>query len=101
MIKIKSRKLKDIERQERKQKPKKGKVVRLTPDLVVFLEGKRRDSETVSETFQRILGQIGETRFVLPSDLHETIEEARGYAILRKVRTKAKQAEKPVKVKVP
>lgn len=101
MIKVKTRKIKNIEKQEKRQGPKKGKVVRLTPDLAQFLEKKKKEGETVAETFRRLLAPTPELmRFVLPSDLHETVEEARGYAILKKVRTKAKQAERPVKVRV-
>lgn len=86
---------------KRKQKPKQGRVVRLTPDLALFLEKKRLRDETVAETFRRLLSPAEElSRFVLPSDIFETIEEARGAAVLRRVRSKGKQIEKPIKVRV-
>jgi hypothetical protein len=80
---------------KRKQKPKAGKVVRITPDLDRLISTKRADSETVSETLRRLI--FGESRlYVLPSDIFISLEEARGEAIVRRVKQKLTKAEKPV-----
>jgi len=65
---------------KRKQRPKKGRVVRITPDLVTIISG--------------------EVRYVLPSDIHETVEDARGAAVIRAVRSRIKRAERPIPVRV-
>lgn len=83
----------------RKQKPKKGKVVRLTPDLVTIITEEHQEGETVPETIRRLLGLTGEVRYVLPSDIHESIEDARGAAVIRAVRSKIKRTERPIPVR--
>lgn len=80
---------------KRKQKPKAGKVVRISPELVRLVAAKRSDRETVSETLNRLIR--GESRlYALPSDLFITLEEARGEAIVRRVKQKLAKAERPV-----
>lgn len=90
----------ETQKKKRKQKPKKGKVVRLSPDLVTIITEERRGKEPVHETIKRLLGLSGEVRYVLPSDLHESVEDARGVAVLRAVREKAKKRERPIPVRV-
>lgn len=74
------------EKKKRKQKPKKGKVVRLTPDLVRLISKEQGEGETVASTIRRLLAFEGDIVYVLPSDIHEEIEDARGIAVLRAVR---------------
>lgn len=81
-------------------KPKPGKVVRLTPDLVRLIEENRTPKETLPQVIRRLLGLGEKGIFALPSDLFESLEDARGEAILRAVREKRKTPEKPVEVKV-
>lgn len=82
-----------------KRRPKKGRVVRLNPDLVVIITEEQRAGETVSDTVRRLFGLTGEVSYVLPSDLHESVEDARGAAVVRSVRKKTK-AERPLPVRV-
>lgn len=83
----------------KKQKPKKGRVVRLTPDLVTIIAEEKEPGETIPAVIRRLLGLTGEVRYVLPSDLHETVEDARGAAVVRAVRRKLKRTERPVSVR--
>lgn len=85
---------------KRKQTAKKGRVVRLTPDLVKLIESRKFDSETISGVLRRLLDEAkaeGRPYFVLPSDLHESLSRARGAAVVRAVRTR--KIEKPVVVR--
>jgi len=84
---------------KKKQKPKKGRVVRLNPDLITIISEEQKDEETVSDTVRRLLGLTGEINYVLPSDIHRSVEDARGAAVLRAVRAKQKKAERPVPVR--
>jgi hypothetical protein len=87
--------------------PKPGKVVRLDPTIVKHLEAKRRPKETISGVLRRLIGlptKDGalELRiyYALPSDLFETVAEARGRAIVSAVREgKKRLMEKPVPVR--
>lgn len=81
-------------------KPKKGKVIRLTPDLVTLVVENRRKNETIPAVIRRLLDIKGEIRYVLPSDIYETVEDARGVAVLRAVKSKMKKTEKPLVVRV-
>lgn len=81
----------------KKPKPKKGRVVRLTPDLVRLIAEERVEGESVPDTIRRLLNLTGTLKYVLPSDLHETIEDARGIAVLRALRTR--RPERPMKVR--
>lgn len=83
---------------KRRQKPKKGKVYRLNPDLQVIIEEERLPGETTSDTVRRLFGLTGDVRYVLPSDLHESVEDARGAAVVRAVRARGKR-EKPIPVR--
>ena len=80
----------------KKRTPKKGKVVRLTPDLVKLVSSEQREGESVPSVIRRLLGLTGELIYVLPSDIHETVADARGEAVLRAVRKRAKKIERPV-----
>jgi hypothetical protein len=80
-------------------KPKKGKVVRLTPDLVNLVAESQREGESIPAVIRRLLNITGEICYVLPSDIHETIESARGIAVLRAVRSKTGKIERPLAVK--
>lgn len=82
-----------------KQKKKPGKVIRLTPDLVSIVEAEHEEGETYPETIRRLLGLTGEVRYVLPSDIYESVEDARGVAIIKAVKQKVKKTERPVAVR--
>ncbi len=88
------------EKPKRKQAKKKGRVVRLTPDLVTIVAEQQQPGETVHEVIRRLLGLTGDIRYVLPSDLHESVEDARGRAIIKAVRSKVKRTERPVAVRI-
>lgn len=84
----------------KKQKP--GKVIRVDELTFRFLAEKRRRGEPVTALVRRLLGLPSrsgicetQTKYVLPSDLHETVEDARGAAVLRAVKQKKKEAEEP------
>lgn len=79
--------------------PKKGRVVRLTPDLVKILADEQRPDETIPATIRRLLKVTGEILYVLPSDVYEKVEDARGQAVLRAIRAKTKRTEKPIEVR--
>lgn len=72
----------------------------MTPDLVKLIAEKQREGETVPAVIRRLLGFTGEILYVLPSDIHKTVEDARGVAVLRAVRSKVKRTEKPLAVRV-
>lgn len=79
-------------------KRKKGRVIRVTPDLQAIIEVEQQNGETIPEVLRRLLGLKGEVRYVLPSDLYETPEDARGVAVLKAVKAKSKKIEKPIAV---
>lgn len=85
----------------KKQKPKKGRVVRLTEDLVAILDAEHKTGERIHDTVRRLfkLGHGAKIRYVLPADLSESLAEARGKAIVRAVKTKNGFVEKPVAVR--
>lgn len=94
---------------KRKQKPKAGKVVRLEPTVWRFFEKKRHKDETVSALVRRLIGpplspdQEVKTYYILPEAklVCETLEEARGAAVLHSVRMKRKdRIERPLVVRV-
>lgn len=85
--------------EKKKQKPKSGRVVRLTPDLVALVAKEQREGEFVHSTIRRLLGVSGSICWVLPSDLHEKVEDARGEEVIRAFRGKRKPKEKPVPVR--
>ena len=76
---------------------KKGRVVRLTPDLVTIIAEERREGETVPATIRRLLGLSGTLKYVLPSDLHESIADARGVAVIRALKTRKPERPQPVR----
>jgi hypothetical protein len=85
---------------ERKRKPKKGKVIRITPDLVTIITLEQREGETIPEVMRRLLGIEGaEVRYVLPSDIYENVVDARGVAVLRAVNAGKRTSEKPIPVR--
>lgn len=87
---------------KKKQRPKKGRVARLSPDLVRLIELHRRDGETVPDVLRRLIHKDtdGVAKFALPSDLHESAEDARGAAVLRSVRDRSGRIERPIKVRM-
>jgi len=91
-----------MESKTRKQKPKKGRVVRIDPELATLLELSKENGETVSETFHRLLSDTLDFHqfFVLPSDLFLSASEARGEAIVRSVKGTRRTIERPILVKV-
>lgn len=84
------------DRAKRKQKPKAGRVVRLTPDLVTIVNTEQEPGETIPDVIRRLFGLKGEVRYVLPYDLHETAADARGQAVLRGER---KSIPRPIPVR--
>jgi len=89
-----------------KAKKKPGRVIRIDPLLVKTLEEKKRPYETMSGLLRRLMGLPSrkgavEVRayYVLPSDMAETVEEARGRAIIEKVKRKLAKPERPVVVR--
>lgn len=87
--------------EKKKPKPKAGRVVRLTPDLVKLIADERKDGETVPATIRRLLGHTGELVYVLPSGIYETIADARGAAVLEAIRAKKTRPDKPLRVQLP
>ncbi len=88
------------------QKKKPGRVARLDPQIATYIEKKKRPKESVSATLRRLLAippRRGSAEFrlvyALPSAVHETLEEARGAAIIDKVKRKLKQPERPLALK--
>lgn len=84
---------------KKKSRPKKGKVIRLTPDLVTIIVEERTPGETYPEVIRRLLGLKGDVRYVLPSDIHETVADAKGAAVVRAVRKRQKKIERPIPVR--
>jgi hypothetical protein len=81
-------------------KKKAGRVVRLTPDLVKLIADSQQEGETIPTVIRRLLEIKGDICYVLPSDIYETVEDARGVAVLRAVKAKSKRIERPVSVRV-
>lgn len=82
-----------------KAKQKKGKVVRLTPDLVTIITMERQEGETIPSVIRRLLGLTGSVRYVLPSDIYENVVDARGVAVLKAVNARTKKIEQPIPVR--
>lgn len=83
----------------KKAKPKAGKVVRLTPDLVTIITMERHEGETIPSVIRRLLGLTGSVRYVLPSDIYENVVDARGVAVLKAVNARTKKIEQPIPVR--
>jgi hypothetical protein len=91
-------------------KAKKGKVVRLSDFAYEVINENKSDSLSVRETIDNMIAQWGEMLarveeidrarplFVLRSDLHRTLKEARGEAVVRAVRSR-KEIDEVVKVR--
>lgn len=84
---------------KKQQKPKPGRVVRLTPDLVTIIAEEQEPGETIPEVIRRLLGLEGKVRYVLPSDIYESVVDARGVAVLKAVNSKTKKIERPIPVR--
>lgn len=89
-----------------KKKEKPGKVLRIDALTWKYITELKRPKESFSGLIRRLIGlpsRKGITevsaKFVLPSDLHRSIEEARGAAVLRAVRAKRKETEEPIAVR--
>lgn len=92
-----------------KQKP--GKVIRVDPMIWKYLSQNRKPKETVSALIRRLVGlpprkganiQSGYRYYILPESkiVCDSIEEARGQAILRAIKAgKKKPTEKPIEVR--
>lgn len=87
-------------------KKKPGKIVRIDPALERLVEAKRRGRESVSATLRRLVGLPSrkggidvKVFYVLPSHAHASIEEARGAAVLEKIRQKKTKAESPIELR--
>ena len=85
----------------KKQRQKPGKVIRVDPETWRLVSAQRGPKETIVSAVRRLLGLNDQTtkRYVLPSDLSESIEEARGRAVLRSVKKKIKP-ERPIAVRI-
>lgn len=88
-----------------KQKKKLGRVVRISPFLDDLVTKKRLPRESIAATLERLLGRSSDAKiyFILPEAriVCETIEEARGKAILIAVKSGMKKPkEKPIAVRV-
>lgn len=83
----------------KQKKPKPGKVVRLTPDLVTIIASEQQKGETIPSVIRRLLGLTGTVRYVLPSDIYENVVDARGVAVLRAVNAKTRKIETPLPVR--
>ena len=80
-----------------KPKIKPGRVVRLTPDLVKLVAENQTEGESIPSVIRRLLGIVGDIHYVLPSDLHDYVADARGIAIIRAIRSK--KPERPLAVR--
>ena len=88
---------------KKKQGPKKGHVVRISPELWDLLSSQKGKKESVSKTLSRLLHLQGnrEEFWLLPKSLlaARTIEDARGMAILKCVQEgKKNPVEEPIRV---
>lgn len=85
---------------ERVRKKKPGRVVRLTPDLVRLVDLNRRKGETLPSVLRRLfLREEGNILYALPSDLYESVEDARGAAILKAIKVGSAEIERPLRIK--
>jgi hypothetical protein len=89
----------------KEQIKKPGKVLRADEASWKLLSRKRKMKETVAACLRRRLGLPPKGKgnsvreiYVLPSDIHGSVEEARGQAVLRAVKKKTKQIEEPILV---
>ncbi len=83
------------------RKKKKGRVIRITPDLVELIAKEQKKDESIPAVIKRLLKlDDGPYEWVLPSALYTRIEEARGAAVVRAVKEKTKKIEKPIAVRV-
>jgi hypothetical protein len=85
---------------KRIQKKKPGRVIRITPDLAKLISAEQKKGETIPAVIKRLLSLNAEVRYALPSDLHETVADAKGYATLKAVRSKSREPERPIPVRV-
>lgn len=86
---------------KKRQAPKKGRVYRIPEDVVPIIEMEHQEGETYTETFRRVFGAARDVRYVLPSDLHEHIEDARGKAVMKVAKVKGEGViERPLAVRV-
>lgn len=87
-----------------KQKKKSGHVVRVSDEALTFVDSV--EGESVREKLENLIEETRhlrkETRakkfYALPSDLCDSVEEARGLAVVRAVKQK-KKPEEPVVVR--
>lgn len=88
-----------------KQKPKQGEVIRISPSLSKLLAKHKTSKESKSATLERLLANpssSAKTYFILPESrmVFDTIEDARGKAILLAVKSGMKKPkEKPIAVR--
>lgn len=87
-------------------KVKPGKVIRIDELTYRFISEKRRRGEQITSLVRRLIGLPSRkgivdrpVRYVLPSDLHATVEEARGAAVLKSVKAKTKKTEEPIAIR--
>jgi len=87
----------------KKQGPKKGHVIRISPELWGLICTSTSDKESISATLARLLhlSRNREEFWILPESLlvSRTVEAARGMAILRCVQEGKKDpVEEPIRV---
>jgi hypothetical protein len=90
--------LNEEEKPIKKQKKKKGRVVRISPELVALINKEQLPNEHLVDTLDRLFLDV--EGYVLPSDLHKDIKDARGKAIVRALKAKIKKTERPIPVRV-
>jgi len=88
---------------KKKQKPKKGHVIRVNPELWHLIHEESHDDESISKTLLRLLHLHGDPEefWILPQSLlaARSVEAARGMAILRCVQKGKKDpVEEPIRV---
>jgi len=89
-----------------KKKPK-GKVLRVDPLTWNKLKELRLPEEKITALLRRVIGlphkKLGvvdkPVNYCVPSDLYTSLEEARGAAVLKAVRSRSKQSEEPIEVR--
>lgn len=97
-------------KKKRKQRPKKGKVIRLTPGAWSLIEKKKKSRETIAATVERLLGLSSSgvadnfSYYILPESgiviKARSLAEAKGTAVLLAAKRKRSEIEKPLEVRV-
>lgn len=97
-------------KKKRKQRPKRGHVIRLSPKAWSLVEKKKRSRETIAAVVERLLGLTAEgassalSFYILPESgvvlKARSLAEAKGAAVLLAAKRKRTEVERPVEVRV-